>query len=120
MFRRDFLFHLLMLAFFIATPARAETRLVLQGLDKVTARISTLEAPLDTEIAFGGLRIIARACYKNPPEETPEVTGFLEIDEAPIAKDRRRLFSGWMFASSPGLNPLEHPVYDITVIDCKN
>ncbi len=91
---------------------------VLQGLDKVTARISTLEAPIGQAIRFGTLGIVVRDCRKRPPEEPPEVFAFLEIDEIRRGERPRRLFSGWMFASSPALSALEHPVYDVWVVDC--
>jgi hypothetical protein len=106
----------------LAPGARANTIAILQGLDKTTARISTIEAPLDQTVNFGVLRITVRACIKRPPEEPPETTAFLEIDEVrPGAEDKPlRLFSGWMFKSSPALSALEHPVYDIGILDCKD
>jgi hypothetical protein len=103
--------------------APALTVAVLQGLDKTTARVSTVEAPLGKPVRFGTLVITARACDKKPPEEPPNTTAFLEIDEAraqgQASTDVRHLFSGWMFAQSPALATLEHPVYDVTVLDCK-
>ncbi|MGH6720253.1 MAG: DUF2155 domain-containing protein [Alphaproteobacteria bacterium] len=92
---------------------------VLQGLDKVTARVSTLDAPLDVAVRFGALELVARACYKAPPEEPPESAAFLEIRELAPDAPARSVFSGWMFASSPGLSALEHPVYDVWVLDCR-
>jgi hypothetical protein len=92
---------------------------VLQGLDKITARISTFEAPLDTPVHFGSLEIVARACDKKPPEETPESTAFLEIVDIRPDSPSVQIFSGWMFASSPAISALEHPVYDVWVVDCK-
>ncbi|MDP7549278.1 MAG: DUF2155 domain-containing protein [Alphaproteobacteria bacterium] len=105
------------------TTALAQTAEVtgalLRGLDKITARITTFEAPLEQETSFGTLRILAHTCRKRPPEETPEVAVFLEIEEErPGVEGRLPLFSGWMFASSPALSALEHPVYDVWVIDC--
>lgn len=91
---------------------------VMQGLDKVTARISTFEAPLDEEVAFGALRITLRACERAPPEEPPESAAFLDIYEAKQGEDPVSLFRGWMFASSPALSALEHPVYDVWVVEC--
>ncbi|MDA0785306.1 MAG: DUF2155 domain-containing protein [Proteobacteria bacterium] len=91
---------------------------VLQGLDKVTARISTFEAPFDVPVRFGSLVIQARACHKAPPTEPPESTAFLEIDETFETARPRDLFTGWMFASSPAVSALEHPVYDVWVVDC--
>ena len=92
---------------------------VLRALEKVTARISDLEAPLDEVVPFHSLAIKVRTCNKRPPEETPETSAFVEIDEQKPSGETVRVFSGWMFASSPGLNALEHPVYDVWVIDCK-
>ncbi len=93
---------------------------ILQGLDKVTARISTIEVPLNTVVRFGTLEIAVRACYKTPPTEPPESTAFLEIFEVRPGDPRESVFSGWMFASSPALSALEHAVYDVWVIDCTN
>lgn len=92
---------------------------VLQGLDKVTARISVVEVPVGGSGRFGSLLIAARACQKSPPEEPPEAAAFLEITETPAGVTASSLFSGWMFASSPALSALEHPVYDVWVKDCK-
>ena len=91
---------------------------VLQGLDKVTARVHTFEAPLLSTIRFGTLEIIARRCDKRPPEETPESAAFLDILEVRQGEPTQSLFRGWMFASSPALSALEHPVYDVWVLDC--
>ncbi len=94
---------------------------VLQALDKVTARVSTIDAPVGQTVRFGTLEITVRACRKRPPEEPPESAAFLEIREQKEGEAQPSLlFSGWMFASSPALSTLEHPVYDIIVIDCKN
>lgn len=94
------------------------TGAVLQGLDKVTARISTFEVPFERLVAFGTLTIQVRACHKAPPTEAPETTAFLEIDESFESGADQRLFTGWMFASSPAVSALEHPVYDVWVVDC--
>ena len=96
---------------------------LLQGLDKVTARVSPLEAPLDQPIRFGRLEITVRACRETPPTEPPESAAFLEIRELPPvseeAADPIQLFSGRMFASSPALSALVHPVYDLWVVNCE-
>jgi len=106
------------LVFGQASAVQAQSA-VLQGLDKITARISTFEAPLDETVTFGSLEIVARACHKTPPEETPESAAFLEITDVRPDSDSVRLFTGWMFASSPDLSAMEHPVYDVWVIDCR-
>ncbi len=106
------------------SPASAGTVAVLQGLDKTTARVATIDAPLDKQVRYGNLLITAKACVKHPPEETPESAAFLVIDELPPdagpTTRPERIFSGWMFASSPALSALENPVYDVSVLDCKD
>jgi hypothetical protein len=102
------------------TAASAAEFAVLQGLDKVTARISTFEAPIGVPVRFGSLEITARTCRKRPPEETPESAAFLEIRDIKPGESPVTVFTGWMFASSPALNALEHPVYDVWTIDCRN
>jgi hypothetical protein len=107
----------------LAGNARADTVAVLQGLDKTTARISKFEAPIGKSVRFGTLVITVRSCVKHSPEEEPESAAFLQIDEVRQG-DRtsvvsERVFSGWMFASSPALSALENPIYDIGVLDCR-
>ena len=92
--------------------------IVLQGLDKVTARVHTFQAPLGSVVRFGTLEIIAHQCDKRPPEETPESAAFLDVSEVRQGEPTQSLFRGWMFASSPALSALEHPVYDVWVLDC--
>ena len=93
---------------------------VLRGLDKVTGRAIDINAPAGVPVKFGTLIMTARYCYTVPPEEPPETTAFLQIDEnAKKGEPAKRLFSGWMFASTPALNALEHSVYDVWVITCK-
>lgn len=106
-----------------AAPADAQTVAVLQGLDKTTARISTFDAPVDKSVRFGTLVVTVRACVKRPPEEPPETAAFLIIDEvrpSATAVEAKRVFSGWMFASSPAVSAMEDPIYDVTVLDCKS
>lgn len=91
---------------------------VLQGLDKVTARISTIRAPLGQPVRFGTLILTARTCVKAPPEEPPEVAIFLEAYDARQGQAAVLVFSGWMFASSPALSAMEHAVYDVWALDC--
>ncbi|MBC8269097.1 MAG: DUF2155 domain-containing protein [Rhodospirillaceae bacterium] len=93
---------------------------LLQGLDKVTARVSTIEVPLGDTAKFGALEIIVRACDKRPPEETPESAAFLDVWEVRPGEPAVSIFRGWMFASSPALSALEHPVYDVWLLDCIN
>jgi hypothetical protein len=92
---------------------------VLQALDKITARVSTIEAPVGDLVMFGTLEIIVRICDKRPPEEPPESAAFVDIWEVRRGEPTASLFRGWMFASSPALSALEHPVYDVWVLDCR-
>lgn len=103
-----------------AAAAEPHETAVLQGLDKVTARVTTLHGNVGDVVRFGTLEIIVRHCDKRPPEETPESAAFLDIWEVRPGEAAAGLFRGWMFASSPGLNALEHPVYDVWVKDCLN
>ena len=99
--------------------------LIMRGLDKVTARTEDFEIRIGEEFQFGSLTILPRYCRQRPPEETPEIFVFVEIferraEDGSLSDDeRQRIFSGWMFASNPALNPLEHPVYDVWPIDCR-
>lgn len=108
-------------------PAAAEPKLeiegkgaVLQGLDKVTARISTLTVDNGETVTFGSLQIVVRRCQRSRPDQKLERAAFLEIDNIdPTTKEKKRIFSGWMFSSNPAISALEHPVYDVWVKNCK-
>ncbi len=99
--------------------AVAHNRVVLRALDKITARITEFELEVGEELRFGTLSIVARYCRTRPPIEPPETFAYLEIDDLKRGDKRVRVFEGWMVASSPALNALEHPVYDVWVIKCK-
>lgn len=103
------------------TELESEARniVVLRALDKITARITEIELKLGEEVRFGTLAINARYCRTRPPIETPETFAYLEIDDLKRSGDVERVFEGWMVASSPALNALEHAVYDVWVINCK-
>lgn len=104
-------------------PARAEritnTSAVFAGLDKVTARISTFEVALGKTAAFGSLLVTPRACYSRPSTEMPKTTTFVEVDEVQLDGTKKRIFTGWMFAESPGLHGVEHPTIDVWLNACK-
>lgn len=104
----------------VGGPAAAETAdvAVLRALDKVTARISTIEAPIGQPVTFGTLQIIARICDKRPPEEPPEAAAFLDVEERRPNEVPVTVFRNWMFASSPAVSAMDHPIYDIWVLDC--
>ena len=92
---------------------------IMQGLDKVTARVSTFQAPLGATVRFGTLEITVKSCDRTPPEEPPESAVFLEVMEKRPDEPVTKLFRGWMFSSSPALSALEHPVYDVWVLECQ-
>lgn len=112
---------LLISLFAAIAPAKADPHAVavLQTLDKVTARVNTIDVRVGGTVRFGTLLIRVDHCDKRPPEETPESTAFLEIAEQRPGEQPVLTFAGWMFASSPALNALEHPVYDVWLLDCK-
>jgi hypothetical protein len=91
---------------------------VFTALDKVTARISRLEVPLNQTVRFGALKVTPRVCYSRAPTEPPKTSTFVEVDEVLLDGKEKRIFSGWMFAESPGLNAVEHPVFDVWLIGC--
>jgi len=92
---------------------------IFSGLDKITGRIISFEVATDETVQFGSLQITERACYTRPSTEAPQTITFVQVDEVDAKKQYKRLFSGWMFAASPGLHGIEHPVYDIWLTDCK-
>jgi hypothetical protein len=106
-----------------ATLARADRIkhpiAVFTGLDKITGRIIAFEVANDETVQFGSLQITQRACLTRPATEAPQTTTFVEVDEVDAKNDYKRIFSGWMYAASPGLHAIEHPVYDIWLTDCK-
>jgi hypothetical protein len=110
----------------ISSGARADwidgERARLQALDKITARISTLQVPIDTPVLFGTLRVTVRRCAYHPPEEPPEDAAFLQIVDHGYDSSTppREVFGGWMFSSSPAVSAMEHPVYDITLLSCES
>lgn len=98
----------------IANPTAA-----FSGLDKISGRIIVFDVAIGETVQFGALQVTPRACYTRPPTETQNTTAFVEVDEITLKAEIRRIFSGWMFANSPGLNAVEHPIYDVWLIDCK-
>lgn len=110
-------------ALMAATPAAADKiphpTAVFNGLDKITGRIISFEVAMNETVQFGSLQITERACYTRPATEAPQTIAFAQVDEIDAKKQYKRIFSGWMFAASPGLNGIEHPVYDVWLTDCK-
>jgi hypothetical protein len=89
------------------------------GVDKITGRIITFDVYIDETVQFGALQVTPRACYSRPDTEEPKTDSFVEVDEITLDRKIRRIFTGWMFAESPGLNAVEHAVYDVWLNGCK-
>lgn len=107
----------------VAAPAAQADRIanqiaVFAALDKVTARISTLQIRLNETKQFGSLKVTPRVCYTRSPTEPPRTSTFVEVDEVQLDGREDRIFTGWMFAESPGLNAVEHPVFDVWLTNC--
>jgi hypothetical protein len=92
---------------------------VFSGLDKITGRIISFDVALGETVQFGALQVVPRVCYTRPPTEAAATDAFVEVSEVTLQGEVRRIFSGWMFAASPGLNAVEHPIYDVWLTDCK-
>jgi hypothetical protein len=101
-------------------PPQGGTLLMMRGLDKITGRPTSITAPIGKPVHFATLTITARFCYSTPASETPETAAFVQIEDHRPDQSERRIFSGWMYGSSPGLNAVEHPLYDVWVISCNN
>lgn len=101
-------------------PPQGGTMLMMRGLDKITGRPTSITAPIGKKVAFATLTITARFCYSTPASETPETAAFVQIEDHRPDQSARQIFSGWMYGSSPGLNAVEHPLYDVWVISCNN
>jgi len=89
------------------------------GIDKITGRIITFDAYIGETVQFGALQVTPRVCYSAPDTEEPKTDSFVEVDEITLDRKIRRIFTGWMFAESPGLNAVEHPIYDVWLKACK-
>lgn len=106
-----------------AAPARADKiknpTAIFAGLDKITGRIISFEVAVDETVQFGALQLTPRVCFTRPLTEPQNTTAFVEVDEVTFNSDYRRIFGGWIFASSPGLHGIEHPIYDVWLTGCK-
>ena len=89
------------------------------GVDKITGRIITFDVYINETVQFGALQVTPRVCYSSPQVEEPKTDSFVEVDEITLDRKIRRIFTGWMFAESPGLNAVEHAVYDVWLKGCK-
>tara|TARA_R110002020_G_scaffold66877_7_gene175640 strand:- start:2839 stop:3270 length:432 start_codon:yes stop_codon:yes gene_type:complete len=103
-----------------AMAARIENPVaVFSGIDKITGRITTFDVYVGETVQFGALQVTPRVCYSRDETEPPKTTTFVEVDEITLDRKIRRLFTGWMFADSPGLNAVDHAVYDVWLKECK-
>jgi hypothetical protein len=103
-----------------AHAARIENRVaVFSGIDKISGRIHTFDVYINETVKFGQLELTPRVCYSRAVTEEPKTTSFLEVNEITLDRRIKRIFTGWMFAESPGLNAIEHPVNDIWLVSCK-
>lgn len=99
---------------------RIENRVaVFNGIDKISGETHTFDVYINETVKFGQLEITPRICYSRPVTEQPKTTSFVEVNEITLDRRIRRIFTGWMFAESPGLNAVEHPVNDVWLIACK-
>jgi len=92
---------------------------VFSGLDKITGRITSFDVKLGETYQFGALQVTPRSCISSPADEAARTDGFVEVNEMTLNKQIKRIFTGWMFADSPGLNAVEHPIYDVWLKSCK-
>lgn len=103
-----------------AHAARIENAVaVFSGLDKITGRITEFDVYINETVQFGSLQVTPRVCYSRDDSEAQHVDGFVQVDEITLDRHIRQIFSGWMFADSPALNAIEHPIYDVWLKDCK-
>ena len=93
---------------------------VFAGLDKITGRIIRFDVKVDETVQFGALQVTPKVCYSRPSTQTPQTTSFVKVSEETLDKKIQGLFSGWMFAASPGLHAVDHAVYDVWLVDCKS
>ncbi|MDB5592677.1 DUF2155 domain-containing protein [Enterovirga sp.] len=121
--RSSRLFALTLAGICLSGPALADKiknpTAIFNGLDKITGRIISFEVAVDETVQFGALQITPKVCFSRPPTESPQTDAFLEVDEVTLDNQYRRIFSGWMFAASPGLHGIEHAVYDVWLTECK-
>ena len=107
----------------VGTPALADSIAnpvaAFAGLDKITGRITNFDAYIGETVQFGALQVTPRACYTHPQSEAQRTSVFVEVDQVSLQATIKRIFTGWMFADSPALNAVDHPVYDVWLTACK-
>lgn len=107
---------------FIGTAAMAAeistNAALMQAMDKVTGRVNKITVPVNSKISFGDFSLVLRACKKRPAEETPENFAFVDVTDKSFGEDEYNIFRGWMLSSTPGINAIEHPIYDVWLLEC--
>lgn len=91
---------------------------LMQAMDKLTGRVNKITIPVNSKVSFGDFSLVLRACKKNPPEETPENFAFVDVTDKSFGTDEYNIFRGWMLSSAPGINAIEHPIYDVWLLEC--
>lgn len=91
---------------------------LMQAMDKVTGRVNKITVPVNSKITFGDFSLVLRACKKRPAEETPENFAFVDVTDKSFGEDEYNIFRGWMLSSTPGVNAIEHPIYDVWLLEC--
>lgn len=109
------------LALGTVSAAEIDTNMAqMQAMDKITGKVSVINVPVDGEVVFGSFSIVIRACKTRPPEETPENFAFVDITDNYKSEEPVNIFRGWMMSSTPALNAVEHPIYDVWLLKCYN
>lgn len=91
---------------------------LMQAMDKITGRVNKITVPVNSKITFGDFSLVLRACKKRPAEETPENFAFIDVADKSFGEDEYNIFRGWIVSSTPGLNAIEHPIYDVWLLEC--
>lgn len=91
---------------------------LMQSMDKVTGRVNKITVPVNSKISYGDFSLVLRACKKRPAEETPENFAFVDVTDKSFGTDEYNIFRGWMLSSAPGINAIEHPIYDVWLLEC--
>ena len=103
-----------------AAAARIENPVAeFAGIDKITGRITKFDVYINETVQYGALQVTPKVCYSRDDTEAQKIDSFVEVDEITLDRKIRRIFTGWMFADSPGLNAVEHPIYDVWLTGCK-
>jgi hypothetical protein len=90
----------------------------MQAMDKITGRVNEIIVPVKSKVSYGDFSLVLRSCKKRPAEETPENFAFVDVVDKSFGEDEYNIFRGWLVSSTPGINAIEHPIYDIWLLEC--